>query len=312
MNESLKRIVLIVAAVAVVAVAAAAVVALLGGITPRSAAGVGPGRTETVDQVKTLSLSGVDRIEVEVVSSDVTVTESADGSATARLTGSVGASGSIVVPELIAEVRGATASFRVDHKNVNVVMGWYRSDLKLEVSIPKGYRGALVVRSVSASIDVPAGRALTTLEARTVSGRVTLGAFTADEFRAHTVSGDVEADAAAKSADLSSTSGRIAVGSLKGDATAHTVSGRVDLSWTAFSGRVEVGTTSGDVTLSIPAGSGFRLDAGSTSGRISTDHAVAVEGSTSGPGRRSLAGDVGSGTGSVRVRTVSGSITIGK
>jgi hypothetical protein len=112
MNDSLKRIVLIITAVAVVAVAAAAVVALLGGIPARGAGGVGiaAGRTETVDQVKTLSLTGVSRIEVSVVSSNVTVTESTDGSVTVRLSGSVGASGNVAVPELIAESRGSTAS----------------------------------------------------------------------------------------------------------------------------------------------------------------------------------------------------------
>jgi hypothetical protein len=303
-----------VAAVAVVAVAAAAVVALLGGVTPRAAGGVGigPGRTENVDQVKTLPLAGVDRIEVEVVSSDVTVTESADGNVTARLAGSVGASGAFVVPELVAESRGGTAVFRVDHKNVNVVMGWYRADLKLEVAIPKGYRGALVVRSVSAGIEIPSGRSWTVLEVSTVSGTVDTGSFTADRFRGHSVSGDLRGTAAAKAVDLTTTSGSMVFGGLLGDASIRTVSGRVDLYWSSFAGSADVGTTSGDVTLGIPLGTGFRLDAGSTSGRISTDHPVTMQGSTSGPGRRSLEGTVGAGGGTVKVRTVSGSIAIAK
>jgi hypothetical protein len=314
MNGSLKKIVLIVAAVAVVAGAAAAVIGLLGGVTPRQAGGVvvGPGRTENVDEVRTLSLAGVDRIEVSVVSSDVSVTESADGGVTARLSGAVGASGAFRVPELIAELRGGTAVIRVDHKSVNVVMGWYRADLKLEVAIPKGYRGALAIGSVSASIQVPPGRTFTTLDVGSVSGRLELGAFMADEFRGHTVSGDIKGNASAKSANLSSTSGDITLGGLTGDLTAHTVSGNVMLAWISFSDRIDINTTSGDVTLGVPAGSGFRLDAGSTSGRITTDHPVTVQGSTSGPGRRSLAGDVGSGAGSVKVRTVSGSISIAK
>ena len=70
----------------------------------------------------------------------------------------MGASGAFAVPELIAEMRGGTAVFRVDHKNVNVVMGWYRSDLKLEVAIPKGYRGALAIR-LGVGVDPGAARA---------------------------------------------------------------------------------------------------------------------------------------------------------
>jgi lia operon protein LiaG len=316
-NSSLKRVVGIVAAVVVVAGAAAAVIGLLGGIAPREAAAgtvagtVAGGRID-VDQARSLPLQGVQRIDVDVVSSDVTVTESRDGSVNAHLYGTVNSNRNITVPELIAETRGATASFRVDHKNLNVVMGWYRSDLKLEVAIPRGYRGALVIHGVSADIALPPGRTFTELEFTTVSGDVTLGASAAESFTCRTVSGDVEAPAvSAKSVDLGSTSGEMTVGGLTGDLTARTVSGDLRLDWTAFSGSINVSTTSGEVTLGIPAGSGFRLDAGSTSGRITSDHAVTVRGSASGPGRHSLTGDVGSGAGSVRVRTVSGGIRIG-
>lgn len=316
----LKKVVLIVAAVAVVAGAAAAVIGLLNGVGSGDAAGVSWGAAGTtlagnrfdVDQLKSLPLAGVQRIEIEFVSSDVTVTESADGSVNARLLGTVSSNRSVAEPRLVAETSGGTASIRVDHRGVGVVMGWYRSDLKLEVAIPKGYRGALVVHGVSADFTLPPGRTFTEVEATSVSGDITLGAFTAETFRSRTVSGDLEAPAAsAKNADLGSTSGAMEVGGLRGDLYARTVSGDLRLGWSAFSGSIDISTTSGDVELGIPAGSGFRLDAGSTSGRITSDHAVTVRGSASGPGRRSLTGEVGTGAGSVRVRTVSGGIRIG-
>lgn len=314
MNDSvLKRVLLIVAALAVVAGAAAAVIGLLGGVTPQQAvAGTGTSGRIDVDQARSLPLAGVQSIDVEVVSSDVTVTESADGSVKVHLYGTVSSKRSTAEPELIAETRGSTASFRVDHKSINVVMGWYRSDLKLEVAIPKGYRGTLIIHGVSSDIELPGGRTFASLEITTVSGDITLGASAAESFRCHTVSGDLDAQAvSAKSVDLGSTSGEMTVRGLTGDLTARTVSGDLELAWTVFPGSIDVGTTSGSVMLGIPAGSSFRLDAGSTSGRITSDHPVTVRGSTSGPGKHSLTGDVGSGAGSVRVRTVSGEIRIG-
>jgi len=317
-NSTLKRVVYLVAAVAVVAGAAAAVVGLLGVIAPRAAvagtavAGTAVGGRLDVDQLESLPLGGIQRIDVSVVSSDVTVTEGTEGSVTARLRGTVSASRNLVAPELIAETRGGTAAFRVDHRTAGLAMGFHRSDLKLEVAVPKGFRGALVIHGVSANIVLPAGWTFTDLEFATVSGDVTLGATTAASLTCRTVSGDLEAPSvSARSADLRTTSGGMTVGGLTGDLVAHTVSGGLRLDWTAFSGSIDVGTTSGDVTLGIPSGSGFRLDAGSTSGRITSDHAVTVRESSSGPGRRSLTGEVGSGTGSVRVRTVSGGIRIG-
>jgi lia operon protein LiaG len=312
-NSLIKRVVLVAVAIAVVAGAAVAVVALLGGVTPRETSAVaGVGGRIDVDQVKSLPLEGVQRIDIDVVNSDVTVTDSVDGKVNARLYGSVSSNRSTVEPELIAETRGSTAVLRVDHKSVNALMGWYRSDLKLDVAIPKGYRGALVIHGVSADVALPPGRTFTVLEVTTVSGDIELGASRAESFTCHTVSGDLEAPAlSAKSVDLASTSGEMTVGGLTGGLIARTVSGDLGFTWTAFSGSIDVGTTSGSVTLGIPAGSGFQLDAGSTSGRITSDHPVTVRGSASGPGRHSLAGDVGSGAGSVRVRTVSGEIRIG-
>jgi hypothetical protein len=313
-NPMVKRVVLVAAALVVVAGAAAAVIAVLGGVAPRQAGGATAvaGRFD-VDQTKSLPVDGVQRISVEVVSSDITVTESADGAASARLYGTASSNRSVAVPELIAETRGSAASFRVDYKSVNMVAGWYRSDLKLELAIPKGYHGALVVHGVSAKVTLPAGRTFNDLEITTVSGDVDLGACTAGSFRCHTVSGSLAArEVATASADLGSTSGRMTVGGLTGDLVARTVSGDLDLAWTSFNGSIDVSTTSGRVTLAIPAGVGFRLDASSTSGRITSDHDVTVRESTSGPGRHSLFGEVGSGAGSVRVRTVSGEIRIAK
>jgi hypothetical protein len=312
-DSALKRVVLVVAAIAVVAGAAVAVIALLGGVTPReTGTSAGVGMRFDVDQARSLPSEGVQSIGIEVVSSDVTVTESADGRVNAHLYGTVSANRNTAQPELIAESRGGTMSIRVDHKSVNALMGWYRSDMKLEVAIPKGYRGALVIHGVSADIALPAGRTFTVVEVTTVSGDIDLGAFAADSFRSHTVSGDLKAPSvSAKSVDLGSTSGEMTVGGLRGDLTARTISGDLELAWTVFSGSIDVSTTSGSVMLDIPAGSGFRLDAGSTSGRITSDHPVTVRGSASGPGRHSLSGDVGSGAGSVRVRTVSGEIRIG-
>ena len=318
-NPVVKRIVLVAAALAVVAGAAAVVIAVLDDAAPRqpgavAAAGVAAaGGRFDVDQTESLSLDGVQSIDVEVVSSDVTVTENADGTARVRLYGAVSSNRSTAVPELVAERRGATASFRVDYKSISVMAGWCRADLKLEVAIPRDYRGALVVHGVSADVVIPADRTFTDLEIHTVSGDVDLGACTAGSFRCRTVSGDLKArGVAAKSVDLVSTSGAMNVAGLTGDLTARTVSGELELAWRGFSGQVDVSTTSGRVTLAIPAGSGFRLDASSTSGRITSDHDVVVRGSASGPGRRSLSGDVGSGAGSVRVRTVSGEIRIAK
>ena len=67
-------------------------------------------------------------------------------------------------------------------------------------------------------------------------------------------------------------------------------------------------TSSGSIVLGIPEGSGFRVQAHTSSGSINTDHKLTITSA----GRRELSGTVGSGGVLISARTSSGSIRIRK
>ena len=142
---------------------------------------------------------------------------------------------------------------------------------------------------------------------RTQSGQAALTDAQAEQVQVETVSGDAE---------LRGVSGTLTVKTVSGDVTASgadspaislvTVSG--DAHWAmpkAFAGAFAGTTVSGDLHLTLPAGSDARIEMNTTSGTLSllpASGAVTTE--------RHAAGVLGAGTGSVRLQSVSGDLTV--
>lgn len=202
-----------------------------------------------------------------------------------------------------------------------------RNAADLEVSVPAGSR--LDVSAVSASIDVKGLRAASRLssvsgridsnvppaafEAKSVSGAIALtGDRGKSDLRVSTVSGAAEVAGSAGSVDARSTSGRLDLDLDPADSVrARTTSGQIELRGRlARNGTVELDTISGGLSVRAKSDDGFRYDVETMSGQIRQclDQAAVRERSY-GPGR-SLEGTRGAGQGSVRMKSLSGSIEL--
>ena len=181
------------------------------------------------------------------------------------------------VAKVYAEPRGGS-SYRI-----------LRSNLALDVKVPAGFDGNLIVKGVSGGIEVGDFRA-SSFDADDVSGGITIGnALIKGAFRANTVSGRIEAESIeAETINLGTVSGRVAPGRVWGSAS------------------MKMDSISGAVELEVPSDKGFRLKANSVSGSISCGLPVDIE--TSSP--RNLVGKVGDGSSLLDITTVSGSIRI--
>jgi hypothetical protein len=300
------RVVIITAIASVACLGIAAAIGFAtGGIVPRQL-----GRTGTsIDERRTIPSAGVQLVSIDTVSDNVRIVEGQGDTIEAWLHGTVSATSPDAVPHLSADLRGSTADIRLERKHV-FTFGFSWNDLVLDVSVPRGYKGNLAAKSVSADLDVAshqfAGIALTT-----TSGSMRTETVSAADFSAHTTSGDLTAAAVhAERSDISSVSGDIRVKSLSGDLKAHTVSGSMAITYAAVPGRLDADSTSGDVIIHLPVDASFTLDAHSTSGDVTCTFPIVLSGSRSGGGNHVLAGTVGSGTGRFTVRTVSGSVRI--
>ena len=163
--------------------------------------------------------------------------------------------------------------------------------------------GSLSASAGSGSIDVE--RVEGAVRANTGSGRIQAtgvgGAITA-----RTGSGGIEvATAGGGDVEVSSSSGTVRIRGVRGALRASTTSGGLHVQGEPR-GDWELSAASGGVRVDVPDGSGFDLDATTSSGSIDVGMPVAMTST----GRRTLRGTVHGGGSRLRVRTSSGSIDI--
>lgn len=163
--------------------------------------------------------------------------------------------------------------------------------------------GSLSASSGSGSIDVE--RVEGSVRANTGSGKIQAtgvgGAITA-----RTGSGSIDVAQAGKGdVEVSSSSGTVRVRGVRGALRASTTSGGLHVQGDPR-GDWELSAASGGVRVDVPDGSGFDLDANTSSGSIDVGMPVSVTST----GRRTLRGTVHGGGSRLRIRTSSGSIDI--
>ncbi|HEX3906585.1 MAG TPA: DUF4097 family beta strand repeat-containing protein [Mycobacteriales bacterium] len=186
------------------------------------------------------------------------------------------------------------------------------------------YGGGFGDRSAVVSVAVPAACAA---EIDVVSAGAVVAGLDGN-VRVRCVSGDVTLDGASGDVNIGSVSGDVEGRGLAGEMTVKTVSGSITVVDSATkrlrakgvsgdvaldlhsTGRIEidVSTVSGDLTVRMPETTGTTVDVSSASGRLTS----AFDGlsTTSKPGRRAMSGSIGDGAGSIRGRTVSGSVAL--
>lgn len=246
------------------------------------------GEEHSYDDSKSLPIEGVVTLDVSAVSAHIRITYEDVSRIEAHFYGTASIMGGSPSPELTVAVDGDVAKVYAEPRGGSSYR-ILRSNLALDVKVPAGFDGNLIVKGVSGGIEVGDFRA-SSFDADDVSGGITIGnALIKGAFRANTVSGRIEAESIeAETINLGTVSGRVAPGRVWGSAS------------------MKMDSISGAVELEVPSDKGFRLKANSVSGSISCGLPVDIE--TSSP--RNLVGKVGDGSSLLDITTVSGSIRI--
>lgn len=307
MNNTLKTIVWITAGVAIVSLGIAAVLFFATDM----AGSWKPGNGISVDDRRTSDLSGISHIEVGTSSTDVHIMAGDGDTIDLWLHGTVHTGQADAVPALAAERSGEVLKISLERRDGRKwVLGFYSSDLILQIRVPQQYRGALAVDTSSGDVEI-SDQILSELSVESSSGDIRLSSVQATEIALESSSGDQTVEGmTAESSSLTSSSGEIRVKDLHGGARAESSSGDITLRYSKFNADLEVRSSSGDVGLYLTESAGFRVEARASSGDIDSAFPVTLSGADGESRRNRLSGTVGDGTHQVSVQTSSGDITI--
>ena len=257
-----------------------------------------------IEEPTTLDLTGVRRLEIRVVAGSVNVVgQTPDDAGSARV-----------------EVSELEAPLRITQRGDVLTIAHERLTWGGLLDWVGGNRNATAVVSVAVSEDCPVELGVVSADAvvsginagtkvKSVSGDVTLDGVRAD-VSAQTVSGDLETRDLEGDLHFSTVSGDLTVvdGS-SGKLRAETVSGDLTLDLDVRAGgRIDLNSVSGDLTLRLPDSAGLSVEVKTMSGGL--DSAFSEVHTERKPGRATLRGTVGAGSGQLRANTVSGDVTL--
>jgi putative adhesin len=129
-------------------------------------------------------------------------------------------------------------------------------------------------------------------------------------FHAMTTNGNVLCRDLNSVVEATTTNGNVDVSTSEWSSARTTNGGvRVSMGNAKWDGELEVKTTNGNVDVSLPASAEFKVNAGTTNGKIHTDFPITVQGSLS---SKDLSGTVGGGGRELKVVTTNGTIKLTK
>lgn len=229
------------------------------------------------------------------------------------------------------------ATVKAESSSGDLLIEGQRSDVRAQSS-----SGDIELSDIWGEIDVSASSGSIRTEdskgdisARTSSGTIRILGVEESErpndIRVHASSGSVTLKDIVGDIDAETSSGKIDAENVEGIITARASSGNIKILearggvktlrtssgeiWVEleeiYEGILEMSfqSSSGDINLSIPSDIGADIDIGTTSGRITTDFAVTVEGTM---GRNEFRRTIGKGGIFIKLRATSGDVTLGK
>jgi DUF4097 and DUF4098 domain-containing protein YvlB len=237
-------------------------------------------------------------LEVAIPSGDIDV-ETVDG----EETNLVVAGDERMLEHVEVSQDGSTVVVALPNKNKlgfsfslgSIVFG--NEGLRVEARVPHG--AGVKIKTASADSEIK-GR-LNTLDVNSVSGDVSVRGEVTEDVTVKAVSGDVDLEQIGGDVSVQTVSGDLRARGVAGSAEAKSVSGDIRLE-SLTAGDVRFSSVSGDIEIGIAAGSVLDVDAGSTSGDLSSEVPLASE---------PLAGEAAAGpTVVLRGRTVSGDVRV--
>lgn len=263
-------------------------------------------KLEKIDESKSFEQEGIDKISIDVTSTDVEIISTDEDEITVHLYGEVPTNRNTELPALIAYKTGSELRIEIEKPRI-IMVGINIWRAKLDVYVPEDLIETLKVDTASSDTRM-SNLSINKIIVNTVSGDFKGEALAANSFKLNSTSGDIE---------IKDHKGEIKIDSVSGDAMLVNGDGDGDIEVSTISGNVyveredscniRIGTISGEVEINLSGDAQFYFRANSVSGDIENKFPVEIISS----GRTGLEGIVGSDEKEIIVSTTSGDISIG-
>lgn len=238
----------------------------------------------------TKSFDGINNIDINAVSADMTFYESDSESARVFFHGTASGNDAMNLPELITKAEGGTLKIEIKYPKDTFHFGMITEELFLDIYLPKGFNGSISVNTVSGNLEIK-DKNTESFKYTSVSGDLKASGIMSSEFSVNTVSGD-----------------QFILG-ITGDTSIESVSGDIMLEETTLKKDININTVSGDTIIIIPEDSNFNLEYKTISGDFQNSAFTDLK-ETKAPGEKSVRGKIGNGANKIKVTTVSGDLEL--
>lgn len=263
-------------------------------------------KLEKIDELKSFEPEEIDKISIDVTSTDIEIISTDEDEITVHLYGEVPTNRNTELPALIAYKTGSELRIEIEKPRI-IMVGINIWRAKLDVYVPEDLIETLKVDTASSDTRM-SNLSINKIIVNTVSGDFKGEALAANSFKLNSTSGDIEIKDHKGEIKIDSVSGDVMLvnGDEDGDIEVSTISGNVYVE-REDSCNIRIGTISGEVEINLSGDAQFYFRANSVSGDIENKFPVEIISS----GRTGLEGIVGSDEKEIIVSTTSGDISIG-
>jgi lia operon protein LiaG len=261
--------------------------------------------TEKIDESKSFSPQEIDKIFIDVVSTDVNIIPADESEIRVHLYGEVSTGLNRDIPSLISYISGDELRVEIARPKTQLI-GFSVWRTSLDLYIPEDSLELLAIETSSSDVSV-SDLKVDRFDYQNISGNFRGDSLFSDDLKLTVTSGDINLVDYTGNLDINAVSGDIVLeeGRQNDNIEIITVSGSINIEQ-EDSSNIYIESTSGDVGVDLSENARFYLKAESVSGDIGNSFPIKITSSSG----RSIEGIVVDDSKEIIIKTISGSIDI--
>ncbi|WP_315109117.1 DUF4097 family beta strand repeat-containing protein [Clostridium intestinale] len=227
--------------------------------------------TYGVDSTESNSLDGIDSVNLNFVTGNITIETWDKNEVSVSAIGNVSTNNSIQDFKLEKTISGNQVTFSFSN-SINLLSNLFNSgDMSIKVFIPNNYNKNLNISSTSSYININ-NNSFNSIDIKTISGDLELMNINTKSINSSSTSGNISFNnVATETSTIENISGSVYAQNFSGNINCKTVSGDINVDFNSFNNDYKFSTVSGYTNLTIPSSASFALTTETLSGSISNE-----------------------------------------